>query len=146
MTVRLTPRQSTLIHGWWDPRPTLTWEDVRRRKLNLDFLLNTACLRPVDLVVIQPDPRQWVQHTGASLKHARQMIVWPANPFTHLGADLADVLSMKLTMAEMVRMDITYRQLLANGMNEKTERLFRFDEEEWSMLGKAVGSVHTSIG
>lgn len=136
MLIHLTPRQSTLIHGWFSPVPTLTWEDVRKRKLSMDFLLMTAKLRPADLMVLQPDPRQWVQHTGAGLRHARQMTIWPANPFTHLGADLADVLSLKLTAVEMVRMDITYSQLVAHGMNEQTERLFRFDEDEWVTIGK----------
>ena len=64
------------------------------------------------------------------------MITWPANPFTHLGADLADVLTMKLSALEMVRMDITYSQLKAYGMNESTERLFRYDSDEWEMIGK----------
>lgn len=140
--IHLTPRQSTLLHGWLNPVPTLTWETVRRRKLSFDFLLNTAKLRPSDLVVLQPDPRQWVQHAGADLRHARAMMMWPANPFTHLGADLADVLSMKLSAVEMVRMDITYQQLVANGMNEQTERLFRLDEAEWVMLGKAACGDH----
>ena len=136
MKITLTPRQSTLIHGWLAPVPTLTWNDVKRKKLTIDFLLGTK-LRPSDLVVIQPDPKQWIQHAGASLKHARLMIVWPANPFSHFGADLADVLSMKLSIDEMIRMDNTYTQLLSHGMNEQTERLFRFDTEEWGMLGKA---------
>ena len=134
--IKLTPRQSTLLHGWLNPVPTLRWEDVKKRKLTVDFLLEKAKLSPSDLVVLQPDPRQWVQHAGASLKHTRLMIIWPANPFTHLGADLADVLSMKLTSVELVRMDVTYSQLIANGLNERTERMFRFDEEEWGMLGK----------
>ena len=134
--IKLTPRQSTLLHGWLNPVPALRWEDVKKRKLTMDFLLEKAKLRASDLVVLQPDPRQWVQHAGASLKHTRTMIIWPANPFTHLGADLADVLSMKLTSVELVRMDVTYSQLIANGLNERTERMFRFDEEEWAMLGK----------
>ena len=139
MKIALTPRQSTLIHGWLAPVPTLTWSDVLKSKnLTIDFLLTEAKLRPSDLVVIQPDPAQWAKHAGASLKHARIMTAWPANPFTHLGADLADVLSMKLTAEEMVRMDVTYRQLLSNGMNDRTERLFRFDTEEWGMLGKTT--------
>ena len=136
MKIALTPRQSTLIHGWFNPAPTLTWSDVKKKKLTMDFLLGTK-LRPSDLVAIQPDPRQWIQHAGASIKHARLMIVWPANPFSHFGADLADVLSMKLSIDEMIRMDITHKQLLAHGMNEQTERLFHFDTEEWDMLGKA---------
>jgi hypothetical protein len=136
MEVVLTPRQSTQVHGWFFPVPTLTWADVKKqKKLTIDFLLEIK-LRPSDLVVIQPDPRQWVLHSGASIKHTRVMIVWPANPFTHLGADLADVLSMKLSAEEMIRMDITYNQLVAHGMNDKIERLFRFDTVEWDMLGK----------
>lgn len=135
MKITLTPRQSTLIHGWMAPVPTLSWDDVKRKKLTIDFLLETK-LRPSDLVVIQPNPKEWAQHASASLKHARLMVVWPANPFIHLGADLADILSMKLSVDEMIRMDITYTQLLANGMNERTARMFRFDAEEWSMLGK----------
>ena len=135
MKISLTPRQSTLIHGWLAPVPTLSWDDVKRKKLTIDFLLETK-LRPSDLVVIQPNPEEWAQHASASLKHARLMVVWPANPFIHLGADLADILSMKLSVDEMIRMDIIYTQLLANGMNERTARMFRFDAEEWSMLGK----------
>ena len=138
MKIALTPRQSTLIHGWLAPVPSLTWNDVKGKKLTIDFLLTEAKLRPSDLVVIQPDPTEWAKHAGASLKHARTMTAWPANPFTHLGADLADVLSMKLSAEEMILMDITYKQLLANGMNDRTERLFRFDTEEWSMLGKTT--------
>jgi hypothetical protein len=94
----------------------------------MDYLLESK-LRPSELVIMQPDPMQWVQHAGASLRHARQMTMWPANPFTHFGADLADVLSMKLSVDEMIMMGITHGQLLLHGMTDKTERLFRFDEE-----------------
>ena len=64
------------------------------------------------------------------------MIIWPANPFKHFNADLADVLSMKFTSIEMIRMDVTYNQLVSHGMNERTEHMFHFDSEEWSMLGR----------
>jgi len=133
--IRLTPRQSTLIHGWFNPSPTLTWKDVKKRKLTIDYLLSTK-LRPADLVTIQPDPGEWVLHAGASLNHARLMIIWPANPFKHFKADLADVLSMKFTCTELIRMDVTYTQLVSLGMNEKTERMFHFDDDEWSMMGR----------
>lgn len=133
MSIPLTARQTTLIHGWFFPTPTLTWNDVLRKKLTLDLLLKIK-LRPSELVVLQPDPGQWAQHAGASLKHARLMMAWPANPFTHFGGDLADVLSMKLSVEEMIRMDITHTQLKAHGMTEITERMFRFSEEEWTMI------------
>ena len=74
------------------------------------------------------------------------MMHWPANPFTHLGADLGDALSLKFTAAELLRMEVTYTQLVRIGMTEHTEQMFRFDSEEWAMLGKphrgrAAGSL-----
>lgn len=137
ITIRLTPRQSTLTHGWLNPVPTLSWNDVRRRKLTFDYLLFTTKLRPADLVTLQADPVQWIKHTGASLKHVRRMIIWPANPFKHFDADLADVLSMKFTCIELIQMDVTYNQLVSNGMNEQTERMFHFDDDEWVMMGRS---------
>ena len=61
-----------------------------------------------------------------------------ANPFIHFNADLADVLSMGLNSTELMRMGVTYSQLLAVGMTEATEKMFKFDEEEWEMLGRCA--------
>ena len=133
--VDLTARQSVLIFGWWNPRRKLVWSDVLKVKLTLDKLISIGLQAP-DLMLMQPDPVEWVKHTGASLKHARFMQAWGANPFVHFNADLADVLSMKPTCVEMVRMNINHEQLVEKGMNELTEKMFKFDEEEWGMLGK----------
>ena len=84
-------------------------------------------------MTIQPDPAQWTQHASAGLKHARFL---GANPFLHLGADLADVMGMNLTVAEMLRMGITHAQLRSHGMTERMEGFFKFDEVEWQLLGK----------
>jgi len=130
--VRLTARQSTLIFGWFDPRPTLAWSDVVRIGLSLDALVSYG-LRSADLLMIQSDPAQWVEHAGAGLKHAR--LLW-ANPFLHLGADLADVMGMSLTLTDMMRMGITHAQLRGHGMTDRMEAFFKLDEIEWQMLGK----------
>lgn len=136
--VLLSARQATQIFGWARPKRILTWNDVVRRKLTLDQLIGHG-LGAMDLVLLQPDPSQWVQHAGATLRHARFMLPWEANPFVHFGADLADVLSMRLTVVEMVRMAITYRQLKEHGMNDEIERMFKLEDEEWEMLGRPVG-------
>ena len=137
MSINLTARQATLLTGWLHPRPTITWADALSLNLTLDSFL-AAKVRPADLVLLQPDPAQWVQHAGAGLKHVRVMMPWAANPFVHLGADLADVISLKLSVEEMMRMGITYEQLVMHGMTERTEMIFRLGgEEEWAMLGKS---------
>ena len=132
--VRLTARQSTLIFGWLDPRPTLAWGDVVRLGLSLDRLVSYG-FRSTDLLTLQPDPAQWAQHAGAGLKHAR--LLW-ANPFLHLGADLADVMGMGLTLTDMVRMGITHAQLRSHGMTDRMEAFCKLDEIEWQMLGKGA--------
>jgi hypothetical protein len=132
---QLTARQSTLIFGWFFPRPILYWNDVLRLGLTLDTLIGYGLNAP-DLVIVQPDPAQWVQHAGAGLKHARFMLPWGANPFRHFGADLADVIGMGLSVTDMVRMDIDYAQLRENGMTERTEGMFKFDDVDWTILGK----------
>ena len=138
MSINLTARQATLLTGWLNPQPTITWSDALRLHLTLDSFLS-AKVRPSDLVTLQPDPLQWVQHAGAGLKHARVMMAWSANPFSHMGADLADVISLKLSAEEMMRMGISYEQLVLNGMTERTEKMFRLGgEEEWAMLGKPM--------
>jgi hypothetical protein len=133
--VKLTPLQSIRIFGWRNPRPILVWDDVLKNKFSLDLLIGHG-LRSHELVLVQPDPAQWVAHAGARLVHARFMMQWPANPFSHLRADLADTLACQFTVAELLRMDVTYKQLIAAGMTAQTEGMFRFSDEEWAVLGK----------
>jgi hypothetical protein len=130
--VLLTARQSTLIFGWFDPRPTLSWGDVVRLKLALDTLIAYG-LRSAEVLSIQPDAAQWVKHAGAGLKHARFLL---ANPFVYFRADLADVMGMGLTLKEMLRMGITHAELRRHGMTDRMEAFFKLDEVEWQMLGK----------
>ena len=128
----LKPRQSTTLFGWWDPRPVLVWNDVLRLKLTLDQLIKCG-LTSADLVLVQADPSEWIQHAKAEVKHARYIL---ANPFTYFQADLADVLSMQLSSAEIIRMEVTYKQLVEVGMTPVTEKMFKFDADEWGMIGK----------
>jgi hypothetical protein len=133
--MKLTPRQSVLIFGWWSPQPTLTWSHIISQKITLDLLISAGVKAP-DLVLVQPDPSKWIKHTGASIKHMRYMIPWPANPFIHFKADLADVLSLQLSPTELVRMNVSYAQLVQHGLTDRTEAMFRFDEDEWTFLGR----------
>lgn len=136
MGAKLTPLQSVRLFGWLNPRPVLRWDDVRRMGLTFDQLIGVG-VSASELVAIQPDPAEWVQHAGVELKHARAMMRhWPANPFTHMRADLGDVLSQKFSADELGRMDVSYAQLVRYGMTERTEPMFRFDAQDWLMLGR----------
>jgi hypothetical protein len=133
--VKLTPLQSVRIFGWSDPRPILTWNDVTRLGLTFEGLIGSG-LRTSELVLIQPDPVQWVVHAKVCLSHARDLMLWPANPFAHLGADLGDVLAQNFTADELLRMDVTHGQLVRYGLTARTEKMFKFSDAEWEQLGK----------
>ena len=77
--MQLTARQATLLHGWMNARPFLTWADVRAKGLLLPRLAELG-LRARDLAAMQPDPKEWAAHAGAEPCHARFMLAWPANP------------------------------------------------------------------
>jgi len=134
--MQLTARQATLLHGWMNARPFLTWADVRAKGLLLPRLAELG-LRARDLAAMQPDPKEWAAHAGAEPCHARFMLAWPANPLADLGADLADVIALKPSAVELRGMGVTHAQLVAAGMvEERFERMFRFSDDEWGMLGK----------
>ena len=133
--VNLTPLQSVQIFGWMSPRSILTWDDVLRLRLSFDALLGHG-MRVSELILIQPDPSQWVAHGGVGLSHARSMTLWPANPFVHMGADLGDVLAQKYSAEELVSMGVDYAQLVKYGLTAQTERMFKFSSYEWSLLGR----------
>jgi hypothetical protein len=133
--MQLTARQATLVHGWIRTKPTLNWPDVVSLKHTMDSLLAIG-LTANELLTIQPDPAHWTRQGGATLKHLRLMMLWPANPFEHFHADLADLLGLHLKVDELVRMNVTYDQLVRNGMTARTESMFKFCKEEWAVMGK----------
>ena len=136
--MQLTARQATLLHGWLWTKPTLTWKDIVSRKLTFQQLVNVG-ISIREMVTMQADPAEWVRHAQAGQRHLRLMIEWPANPFQHFGMDLADLLAMRLSVDELVRMDVTYEQLKKNGLNPRMELMFKFSPEEWDVLGRPEG-------
>ena len=135
--MHLTARQATLLHGWWDARPFLTWDDMLARKLTLDDLIRAGC-RAREVMTMQPDPKEWFRHAGAGVRHVRYMLAWPAHPIRDLGADLGDMLSLKPTAEDLVAMGVTYADLVRAGMNPRFEAMFKFAEWEWELVGKKV--------
>ena len=131
----LTARQAIHLHGWWRARPFLTWDDVLAKKITIDRLMGVGC-RARDVVTMQPDPREWAAHAGATVEHVRYMLAWPAHPLRDLGADLADMLAHKFTAVELMQMGVTHADLVAVGMTPRFEAMFKFTDEEWAALGK----------
>jgi hypothetical protein len=134
--IRLTPAQSTGIHGW-GPRlkTTLNWQDiVENEDIDFDALLRVD-LAPRDLRRLQEDPMLWVRHAGCRAHHAIHMLPWPAHPIEHLGGDLSDLIGLRATGKQLRAMGVTYAHLCNIGMTPETMRLMGLTFQGWVDLG-----------
>lgn len=134
--IQVSARQSIQIFGLWDqPRVIVTWDDFKERELSWYELRNKYGFHAEQLKRIQPRKEEWVMRGQIKLFDVLDMRCFPVNPFTDLGADLAEVLSMKWTAREMSEMDMTYAQMLERGLTPAVMRHFHFALSGWMDLG-----------
>lgn len=135
MFIRLSPAQATSIHGWGSKlKLTLSWQDIERNGLSLEKLIQCK-IDMNDLYQLQPDINQLVRVCKLGPHHAPLLSKWKANPFLHLGADLGDVISLRYDSGRLKDMNVTYAQLVENGMTPETMRLMGLSLQDWMHLG-----------
>lgn len=142
MFLRLSPAQSTGVHGWGaELKTTLSWRDVEDRE-DIDFdLLMRWEVSAKDLRRLQPDVRMWVLHAGCRPHHALQMLAWPAHPVRDLHGDLADIIGLGAGGKQLRAMGVTYADLRALGMTPETMRLMGLTFQGWMDLGLRADDV-----
>ncbi len=136
MFIKLTPAQSTGVHGW-GPRlkTTLTWEDIAEND-DIDFdLLMRLEIAPRELRRLNPTVSDWVRFAGCRASHAKAMLAWPAHPIRDLGGDLADVINLKATSKELRAMGVTYDQLRDVGLIPMAMPLLGLTFQGWIDIG-----------
>ena len=136
MFIRLSPAQSTGIHGWGSRlKTTLTWKDIEDHDdIDLDLLLQME-LDPRELKRLNEDVGMWVRHAGCRPRHALHMLPWPAHPIHDLGGDLSDVIGLNATGPQLKAMGVTYEQMREAGMLADTMRLVGLSLHAWIDLG-----------
>ena len=146
MFIRLSPGQSTSIHGWGAKLKTsLTWRDVEDNDhIDFDLLMGVA-VKPRELAKLQPDVRMWVLHAGCKPNHARAMVEWAAHPMRDLHGDLADVIALRATSKELKAMGLTYQELRDAGMSPETMRLMALTFQGWIDLGLTLQDVRSDF-
>jgi hypothetical protein len=133
--VRLTSPQIVRIFGWRDYHPMLTWADVQNNAhISLKFLVERG-VTTAQLFKLQIDADAWVQHGGLQLDDCLQMTQWPLHPIHHMHADLADILRMRWTSTEMIKVGLTLPDLLSLGMSPIVMSKFGFTLHCWVSLG-----------
>jgi hypothetical protein len=135
MRITLTAGQAVSVHGWWRARYALTWGDVLASE-GLDFArLLTFNLREPELYVLQPDLQAWIRSGKAALVDCPRMRPWDAHPIRDFKADLADLVSMHWPTETMVKMGVTYDDLLELGLTPDTMTLLNYTLMMWATMG-----------
>lgn len=133
--IRLSPAQSTGIHGWGSKlKTTLSWRDIEDNEhIDMDLLIRMA-VQPKELHRLNPAIPPWITHAGARAEHAKEMLPWGAHPIRDLNGDLSDVIALKATSKQLKAMGVRYEDLREVGMTPETMRLIGLSFQGWVEL------------
>jgi hypothetical protein len=139
MRLKLTPGQSLYLYGVWAPKETLTWSDVLENPtFTLDHLSRSANIPLKLLQQLQPDPSAWARAGRAVLGDCPRMEEWTAHPIRDFRADLGDLVAQRWPADVLVRMGVTYADLVALGLTADSMGLLaHLTLLGWSQLGFA---------
>ena len=137
MRIPLTPGQAVTIHGWINPKETLSWMDILANPdLSIKFLTTTTKIPKELLHRLQPDITAWVRAERVSLAEVPKYLnTWVAHPLRDLKADLGDIMELKWDAKTMRTAGVTYSDLKEAGMTHDTMGLFDYTLYDWSTLG-----------
>lgn len=138
--VALKAVQSIALFGWWrQPILTLAWSDVKQHCFTWRQL-RALGLEPATLRRLQPDKHEWLQRGGIQVADLLDMTVFPVNPLTDFGVDLAELWGLRCSAARMAAMGITFEHLQAKGITPQIMAAFQLTLSDWSELG--FGEAH----
>jgi hypothetical protein len=136
MKIPLTAGQSVTIHGWMNPKETLSWGDVlANEQLTFSFLSTSTHISPVLLHRLQPDIGAWVSAKRVDLSDILMLAPWGAHPLRDLKADLGDLVHMGWRAHTLRGTGVTYSDLVDAGMTPDSMILFGYTLYDWSTLG-----------
>ena len=131
----LAPSQSVSLFGWFrQPILTLSWDDVKQEGFTWRQM-RVLGLSAEQLRAVQPDKQEWIQRGGLQPHDIPDMTIFPVNPLSDYGMDLAELWDLKLSPQKMQEMDISFDHLLTKGMNAQLMHAFAFPLSGWATIG-----------
>ncbi len=133
--VRVSALQSIKLFGIWrQPILILSWTDVKYFNFTWRYL-RAQGIDPQSLKNLQPDKNEWIQRGGIQLSDLTDMLVFPVNPLTDFGVDLAELWQIRSNTTTLIAMGITFDQLIAKGITPQIMAAFALPLSDWTELG-----------
>lgn len=143
VAVQVSAIQSVSLFGWLkQPILTLSWNDVKYHHFTWRQLRSLG-LAAETLQKLQPDKHEWLQRGGIQVSDLVDMTVFPVNPLTDFGVDLAELWQLRCSAPTLASMGITVDQLIAKGLTPEIMAAFAFSLSDWLELGFGLAHTHT---
>jgi hypothetical protein len=134
VALNISAVQSVVLFGWWkQPILTLSWNDVKCQHFTWRQLRSIG-LEADMLIKLQPDKQEWLQRGGIQVRDLLDMTVFPVNPLTDFGVDLAELWQLQCTASTMASMGVKMEHLYAKGMTSDIMAAFAFSLSDWMEL------------
>ena len=134
--VKVKPLQSVRLFGWLDqPRDIVMWTDIERRSISWQRLRREFGFSAHELFQIQPDKHEWIKRGGITIDDAPDMCIFPVNPISDLGMDLGELWRKKWPVDVLLKMSVTYEQMLDMGLSFNIMPFFDLSLASWCKLG-----------
>lgn len=135
VAVPLTALQSIKLFGIFkQPIMVLSWADVKYHNFTWR-MLRALELEAKALQHLQPDKHEWLQRGGIQVMDLIDMVVFPVNPLTDFGVDLAELWQMRCSTCTLVSMGVTFEHLIAKGITPQIMGAFSLPLSDWTELG-----------
>lgn len=131
----LNAAESVNLFGWFaQPIKTLSWEDVKTNLFTWRHL-RAHGIESERLKKVQSDKHEWINRGGLQTSDLVDMTIFPINPITDFGVDLAELWQMQCSAQNLLSMNVTYEQLLDKGLSVDIMQCFGFPLSAWVDLG-----------
>ena len=142
MRIPLTAGQAVTVHGWLNPKETLTWTDVCGNEALTFRLLNKKAKISKELLHrMQPDITAWVVQGRVQLEDLASLGPWGAHPIRDLKANLGDIINLGWTATALSKSGVTYADLVEAGMTGEIMGLLGYTLYDWGLLGLSISDA-----
>lgn len=133
--ILLNAEESVGLFGWFaQPKKTLSWEDIKTHLFTWRQL-RSHNIAPSRLRLVQPDKAEWINRGGLHVIDLLDMTIFPINPISDFGVDLAELWQMQCTVQDLQAMNVTYDQLIEKGLSTEIMQCFSYPLSGWVDLG-----------
>ncbi|KAJ1464993.1 hypothetical protein T484DRAFT_1757701 [Baffinella frigidus] len=133
--IRLTPYQAISVYGYWSPKKVLSWKQVEDHAHLTWKYLRQEGLSVSDLYKLQPDPKQWMSLDRIDVHDIREMSSWNIHPIHDMKCTLSQLALLHWSADALVRVGVTYDDLVKQGLTVQVMPIFGFTLLDWSTLG-----------